>query len=179
MSEQTIVTLVGFGITFCFGLSSGIIVEHFRLQSLGLKDNWNELKPDFEEALPIIRDLCNSSQHVWRIQNDCSKTSLNNLFNELERNLKKYSNWHRRFNNGLNPSKVASIDEELAAALIGLSHYSNDSARNPRFIATNILILKDMSGTAKKRLDEFSKAKIPHYILFGKRKLKQWRTSQF
>ena len=74
---------------------------------------------------------------------------------------------------------VDSLDEELGAALVGISHFAIYSETDSGYIETKLHSLREITGTAERRLEEFSKAKIPHYIVFGKRRLANWRDSRF
>lgn len=179
MTAETVLAIIGYLIPFFLGLGSGIVVEtlHFKLQRK--KDNWNDLKSPLQEIYSVVRDLCNDSDHAFKIQDNNSRLEVDPVLERINQNLRLYLNWFKPFEAKLGIAKVNSLDEELGAALKGMSRYAIYSDQDKRFVETKLFRFIEISSSAEKRLQEFSKAKIPHYMLLGKRKLENWRTSQF
>ena len=179
MVEEALITLIGYGITFALGLGSGLAVETFRFKYLRTKDNWNELRSPLQEVYHLIRDMCNDSEHAFKILDNSSRSVINPVFESINTNLGVYLIWFKSFNAKLGIATIDSIDPELGAALKGISHYANYSIQDPGFVETHLFRFKEMTSSADRRLQEFSKAKIPHHVIFRKRKLENWRTAQF
>src|SRR4030042_925456 len=121
MTADEVITILGYVITFVTGLGSGIIAEILHFKYLRKKDNWNDLKSPLQSVYAVVRNMCNDSDHAFRIQDNGSRL----------------------------------------------------------VIDTKLFRFMEITTAAERRLLEFSKAQIPHYMLFGKRKLKNWRTAQF
>jgi hypothetical protein len=179
MNEATAVTIIGYVITFVLGLGSGIVAETLHFKYLRKKDNWNDLKSPLQEVYSVVRNMCNDSEHAFKIQDNCSRSVIDTVFKRINQNLRIYLNWFKPFEDKLGIAKVNSLDEELGAALKGISYYAMYSDQDPRYVETKLFRFIEITSSAERRLQEFSKAKIPHYMLFGKRKLENWRTSQF
>lgn len=171
-------TYIGYGITFILGLASGTAIEmlHFRYERL--KDNWNDLKNPLQNVYEVIRNMRNDSDHAFRVQNS-SKLGIDPEIERISHSLMDYLNWFKNFEGNMGIAKVDSIDEELGAALKGISYYAIFSKQDQKYIETRLFSFINITSSAERRLQEFAKARIPHYMLFGKRKLKNWRNSQF
>jgi hypothetical protein len=179
MSEATAITLIGYGITFILGLASGFAIETLRFKYLRKKDNWNDLRSPLQDIYIVVRNICNDADHAFKIHDNSSRSVLDTVFERINRNLRIYLKWFKSFEGKLGIEKVNSIDEELGAALKGISYYAIYSEQNPIYVETKLFRFIEITSSAESRLREFSKANIPHYVLFGKRKLENWRTSQF
>lgn len=171
--------IVGYVITFILGLVSGILVETLHFKYLRKKDIWNDLRIPLQNVYAVVRNLCNDSDHVFKIQHNSPRLVVDEAFERINQNLRIYLNWFKSFESKLGLTKVDSIDEELGAALKGISYYAIYSDNDQRYVETKLFRFIEITSSAERRLQEFSKAKIPHYMIFGKRKLKKWRTSQF
>jgi hypothetical protein len=179
MTAETAITIIDYGVTFVLGLASGILVETLHFKYLRKKDNWNDLRSPLQDVYAVVRNLCNDGDHAFKIQDNSSRVDVDAVLDRINQNLRSYLNWFKSFEDSLGIAKVDSIDEELGAALKGISYYALYSDQDRRYVETKLFRFIEITSSAERRLQEFSKAKIPHYILFGKRKLENWRTSQF
>ena len=179
MTAETVITIIGYGITFALGLSSGIVVETLHFKYLRKKDNWNDLRGPLQDVYAVVRNMCNDSDHAFKIQDNSPRLVIDTVLERINQNLRIYLNWFKSFEDNLGIAKVDSIDEELGAALKGISYYAIYSDQDRRYVETKLFRFIEITSSAERRLQELSKAKIPHYMLFGKRKLENWRTSQF
>src|SRR4030042_5056346 len=178
MTADEVITILGYVITFVTGLGSGIIAEILHFKYLRKKDNWNDLKSPLQSVYAVVRNMCNDSDHAFRIQDNGSRLVIDTVYERINQNLRNCLNWFRSFEDNLGIAKVDSLDEELGAALKGISYYAIYSDQDPIYIETKLFRFMEITTAAERRLLEFSKAQIPHYMLFGKRKLKNWRTAQ-
>lgn len=179
MTEAAVITIIGYGIAFVLGLLSGFAVETLRFKYLRKKDNWNDLRNPLQDIYTVVRNMCNDGDHAFKISGSSSRLVIDTVFERINQNLRIYLKWFKSFEGKLGIAEVDSIDEELGAALKGISYYAIYSEQDPRYVETKLFRFIEITSSAERRLQEFSKAKIPHYVLFGKRKLENWRTSQF
>ncbi len=179
MTSDITITFIGYGITFVSGLGLGLLAEWLRFKYQRTEDNWNGLRNPLQEVYAIVRNMRDDSDHAFKIQNSCSRTLISPVFQRINKNLNDYLNWFKPFENKLGIAQVNSLDDELGAALKGISYYAIYSIQDPKYIETRLYRFKEITSSAERRLQEFSKAKIPHYMIFGKSKLKNWRTAQF
>lgn len=165
-------------LAFILGLISGIIIEvaHFRFTNI--RDNWNELKPCMEEIYRVLGDLRNESQHALGAQNRDTK-SFRSAMNKIQQDLSSYRDWYPKIENHGYLAKLNSIDEELGAALTGLSFFSFGSENDVKYVEHRLHRFCEIMNACSKRIELFMEARIPHYIIFGKRKLTDWRECRF
>jgi hypothetical protein len=179
MTPEIVTTFIGYGITFVSGLGLGAVAEMLRFKYQRKKDNWKDLKSPLQEIYAVVRNMHNDSDHAFKIQDNGSRSAVDAVFERIDKDLEIYLNWFKPFEAKLGVAKVNSLDEELGAALKGISYYAIYSCQNRRYVETKLFRFREITSSAERRLQEFSKAKIPHHMIFGKRKLENWRTSQF
>jgi len=179
MTLELLGAVFGYATAFLLGLGSGIAVETLRFKYLRLKDNWNDLKGPLQEIYVAVRNLQNDCDHVIRIRKTSSNVAVGNVIRQINQNLETYSEWFKPFEGDLGIKKLDSIDEELGAALMGISYFALYSETDSAYVETRLASFREMTDMAEKRLGEFMKAKIPHYVIFGRRRLANWRDSRF
>jgi hypothetical protein len=175
---ETIISVLGYVATFLSGLASGFVIEKLRLKYLAIKDNWNDLKNPIEKIYNVVRALHYDCDHAIKIRNTSADT-MKTAAKRINQSLKIYRGWYKSFEDKGGIEKLDSIDEELGSAFVGISYFAIYSEGDPRYVESRLQSFHEITGSAEKRLDEFMKAKIPHYIILGKRKLANWRESRF
>lgn len=179
MVTQEIIAALGYILTFGLGLASGFIIEILRFEYLRKKDNWNDLKTPLQKVYGVVRNLQNDCDHAFKIQNNSASIVVDSVLYRITQNLETYLEWFKPFEEGLGVKKVDSIDEELGAALKGISYFAIYSRQDRRYVETRLDNFREITGSAERRMEEFMKAKIPHYMIFRKRRLENWRNSRF
>jgi hypothetical protein len=165
-------------LAFILGLFSGMIIQIARFRFSNIRDNWKDLKPCMEEIYCVVGDLRYESQHALDAQNKDTDSFMSTM-TKIQQNLSTYREWYPRIESHGYLAKLNSIDEELGAALTGLSHFSFHSENDVKYVEQRLHRFCEIMSTSNKRLELFMKARIPHYMIFGKRKLMDWRECRF
>jgi hypothetical protein len=166
--------------TFVGGIVAGVLAQSAKAHFDKDKDNWNDLKPDLQHIHPTIRNLSNNCDYASKINRDNSSPGLQSVLSSISSDLKDYLIWFTPFEGSLGITKLESIDQELSAALVGIFHFAKFCGTDQNYIEQKISKLKDITAVAEKRLKQFVRPNIiPHYVIFGKRKLRDWRDSKF
>ncbi|MGA2681343.1 MAG: hypothetical protein ABSF44_06020 [Candidatus Bathyarchaeia archaeon] len=174
MAVDSVIVLLGYAITFLIGVGSGLILEKKSLQYNTMKDNWNRLIEPIGNIRIVIRNLYYDCDHAIKTRNTSSTDNMEKLLQQINENL-KYRVWFIPFEREGGIEKTDSIDEELGAALMGISNFANYNENDKKYAESRLPRLRKITGCAVQRIQEFNRAKIPHRKFLGKRKLEHMR----
>lgn len=162
-------------ITFLLGLISGVTIQTINFHLSKIKDNWNDLKNPLEEIYETIKTLLSLSSFLLNTQNDNSLP----IVNKINRHLTRYHSWYQEQSNKGQFKKLDSIDEELSATFQGISYFSLYSQDDSNYVRVRNYVFNEQLLFCNKKLDNYLKGKTPYFIIYHRKKLKNWRDGRF